>query len=82
MDLPNALARTNGSSTLTVPAQFASRDQYGAMLPNHSKNTEAVSAAIRGFAVDGTLEDLEDRWLVPAFGREPSGIPIIPIRSS
>ena len=82
MDLPNALARTNGSSTLTVPAQFASRDQYGAMLPNHSKNTEAVSTAIRGFAADGTLEDLEDRWLVPAFGREPSTIPVIPMRSS
>jgi polar amino acid transport system substrate-binding protein len=82
MDLPNALARTKGSATLTVPAQFASRDQYGAALPEHSKNVEAVSTAIRGFVADGTLEDLEDRWLVPAFGREPSAIPLIPIRSS
>ena len=82
MDLPNALARTKGSTTLTVPAQFASRDQYGAVLPKHSKNTEAVSSAIRALAADGTLQDLEARWLVPAFGRQPSAIPVIPIRSS
>jgi polar amino acid transport system substrate-binding protein len=82
MDLPNALARTNGSATLTVPAQFASRDQYGAALPNHSKNTEAVSSAIRGFTADGTLQDLANDWLLPAFGRQPSAIPVIPIRSS
>jgi polar amino acid transport system substrate-binding protein len=82
MDLPNALARTNGSDRLTVTGQFASRDQYGAALPKHSENVQAVSTAIRALAADGTLEDLENRWLLPAFGREPSAIPLIATRSS
>jgi polar amino acid transport system substrate-binding protein len=82
MDLPNALARTNGSDGLAVAGQFASRDQYGAALPKHPKNVQAVSTAIRALAADGTLEDLEDTWLLPAFGRDPSAIPLIATRSS
>lgn len=78
IDLPVALVLADRVDGLDVVARFPTSERYGVALPDGSRvNREAVDQAIRAFEADGTIADLEEEWLRPAFGRDPSGLPVI-----
>jgi hypothetical protein len=52
-----------------------------AALPRGSSNVELVDAALRAFARDGTLDDLEARWLLAEYATDPDDVPVIRARS-
>jgi polar amino acid transport system substrate-binding protein len=83
MDLPTALVLA-GSRPLEVVARFATQEQYGIALertaPTRSANRSAVDAVLRGLLADGTIADLDEEWLRPAFGARPDSIPVIRVR--
>ncbi len=67
-DLPTAFymsgAQLDGKGT--VSAQFPSDgtgDQFGFVLPKGSELTSKVDKAIKSLKADGTLEDLQTKWL-------------------
>lgn len=78
LDLPTALVLVAGTAGVDVVARFPVTERYGVALPDGSRrNVEAVDAAVRGFDADGTLAALDERWLRPAFGRDPAALPVI-----
>lgn len=77
LDLPTALATAHEHPDLTVPAQFVTQDQMAAALVKGSDNTEAVSSAIRAMDADGTLDDLEAKYLEPVFSEDPDHVRVI-----
>jgi polar amino acid transport system substrate-binding protein len=77
MDLPTALVLTNGDADLATISRFDRTQQYGIVLPKHSDNTEAVNKDLASMRTDGTLDDLNTRWLEPAFGTDPDDLPVI-----
>jgi polar amino acid transport system substrate-binding protein len=67
-DLPTAFymsgAQLDGKGT--VSAQFPSDgtgDQFGFVLPKDSELTSKVDKALKSLKADGTLEDLQTKWL-------------------
>jgi polar amino acid transport system substrate-binding protein len=77
MDLPTALVLTNGDADLATVSRFDRTEQYGVVLPKSSANTEAVNKDLASMRADGTLDDLDSRWLEPAFGVDPNDLPVI-----
>lgn len=77
-DLPLAVAYAEGSrGALAVSSKLQTAEPIAAALPDGSDNVEAVSAAIRAFRADGTLDDLAERWLAPAARRNGASIPFL-----
>jgi polar amino acid transport system substrate-binding protein len=79
LDTVSALAAADRSAgRLHVPAQFALNQQLGAVLPKGSDNRIAVDQALRRLKANGTLDDLERRWIRPITGgRDPGDVPIL-----
>lgn len=77
LDLPTAMSIANARTEYDVPAQFATEERFAVALPLDSDNTEAVSSAMRAFASDRTLEDLDERYLIPVLGGDPADIRLI-----
>jgi ABC-type amino acid transport substrate-binding protein len=50
---------------LEVHARFDDPERYGIVLPEESPdmNRRAIDKVLRGLLADGTVDDLEDRWL-------------------
>ena len=58
-------------------AQFKTGEEYGAIYQKGSTNGAAFDKIISGYASDGTLQKLQEKWLVPVFKGDPSKIPYI-----
>lgn len=74
VDLPTAFAVANELRGGTMVGQFPSGsddvEQFGIVLDKGSPLTRCVSWVIDGFREDGTLDQLEQRWLTDA-GKAP-----------
>ena len=73
-DLPTAFAVANELRDGTMVGQFPSGsddvEQFGIVLDKGSRLTRCVSWVVDGFREDGTLAQLEQRWLTDA-GKAP-----------
>ena len=80
MDLPTALNLTKDDQAVETVAKFDRTEDFGIVLPNgsvHSDNAQAVNQSLNAMRADGTLDDLEQRWLAPAFARDPNDLPVV-----
>ena len=68
-------AQSNGAQE--VVAQFKTGEEYGGIYQKGSANAAAIDKIISGYASDGTLKALADKWLVPVFKGDPSSIPYL-----
>ena len=73
LDLPVALGLAHAEpGSYQVLGQVAVDHGLAAALPNHSPNLEIVNSAIRGLQADGTIDQLQSRWL-----GNPGNVPLI-----
>jgi polar amino acid transport system substrate-binding protein len=77
LDLPTALILTKGTNDLEAISRFDRTEDYGIVLPNNSGNVEVVNKQLAAMRSDGTIQDLDDMWLEPAFARDPGDLPVI-----
>jgi polar amino acid transport system substrate-binding protein len=68
-------AESNGA--LEVVAQYKTGENYGAILESGTKNLGLVDDYITKMQSDGTLQALNDKWLVPVFKGDPTKIPYL-----
>jgi len=59
-----------------VAGQYATGEAYGAMLPKGSANTATVDKMIAQLKSAGYLDELSKQFLGPAFGGDPSSVPV------
>lgn len=71
-----AFAQESGGA-LHVAAQLEQPEQIAAALPQGSGNVQAVSSAIRALGADGTINQLEQKWLGPAASSNGQNIPLL-----
>jgi ABC-type amino acid transport substrate-binding protein len=77
-DFPLGVAlATESGGTLHAAAQLEQPEQIAAALPKGSGNVQAVSSAIRALAANGTINQLEKRWLGPAASSNGEDIPLL-----
>ena len=69
---------TNGK--LEVAGQYKTGEKYGAIYPKGSKNEAALNKGIQTLISDGTLNTLSKTYLGPAFGGDPSSVPVWAIK--
>jgi len=62
LDEPVARLAAAQNSDLTMFPEMAEADSYGLGLQKDSKLTDKVSAVIKRFAEDGTLDELQEKW--------------------
>jgi len=68
-------AKQSGGQVAVV-GQFQTDEAYGAMLPKNSPNTKTVNEIIAALKKDGTLDELSKTYLGPAFGGDPTEVPV------
>jgi polar amino acid transport system substrate-binding protein len=61
---------------LEVVGQYKTGEKYGAIYPKGSANEDALNKGIQTMLGDGTLDTLSKDYLGPAFGGDPSSVPI------
>jgi polar amino acid transport system substrate-binding protein len=61
---------------LEVVGQYKTGEKYGAIFPKGSPNEAALNNGISTMIKDGTLTTLSKTYLGPAFGGDPSSVPI------
>jgi polar amino acid transport system substrate-binding protein len=76
-----AEAKSTGGQ-LEVPGQYQTGEKYGAIYPKGSANEDALNQGIKTMIDDGTLDNLSKTYLGPAFGGDPSAVPVWQIPSS
>jgi polar amino acid transport system substrate-binding protein len=77
LDTAIVLAEAKASNgTLKVVGQYKTGEQYGAIYPKDSPNEDAMNQAIATMLGDGTLDQLTKDYLGPAFGGDPSAVPV------
>jgi polar amino acid transport system substrate-binding protein len=76
-----AEAKSTGGQ-LEVPGQYQTGEKYGAIYPKGSANEAALNQGIQTMIDDGTLDNLSKTYLGPAFGGDPSSVPVWQIPSS
>ena len=75
-DVAIVLGEANQSNgVLAVPGQYKTGEQYGALYPKNSANSEVIDQIIAQMKSDGTLDHLASTYLTKAFGGDPSQIP-------
>ena len=77
LDLPTALILTKDTNDLEAISRFDRTEDYGIVLPNESGNVEVVDKQLASMRSDGTIQDLDDKWLEPAFAKSPGDLPVI-----
>jgi polar amino acid transport system substrate-binding protein len=77
VDLSEALILTKGREDVTTGARFIIDGGMGVAMPQGSANVEVVDAALRALEGDGTIDDLADEFLAPAFAADPASIPVV-----
>jgi polar amino acid transport system substrate-binding protein len=70
-----AEAKATGGQ-LAVPGQYQTGEKYGAIYPKGSANEKALDTGIKTMIDDGTLDNLSKTYLGPAFGGDPSSVPV------
>jgi polar amino acid transport system substrate-binding protein len=65
---------------LKVVGQYDTGEKYGAIYPKGSANEDALNQGIATMLSDGTLDGLSKQWLGPAFGGDPSSVPVWTIK--
>ena len=70
-----AEAKATGGQ-LAVPGQYKTGEKYGAIYPKGSANKTAFDKGITTMLDDGTLDNLSKTYLGPAFGGDPSSVPV------
>jgi len=74
-----AEAKSTGGQ-LEVVGQYKTGEKYGAIYPKGSPNEDALNKGIQTLISDGTLNTLSKTYLGPAFGGDPSSVPIWTIK--
>jgi polar amino acid transport system substrate-binding protein len=70
----------NTGGKLEVVGQYSTGEKYGAIYPKGSANEDALNQGIATMLSDGTLDELSKQWLGPAFGGDPSSVPVWTIK--
>lgn len=73
-ELPE-VSQSNG--LLKVVGQFKSGESYGAVYPKDSVNASTVNTIIEAMIQDGTLQQLSSKYLVAAWGGDPTKVPYL-----
>jgi polar amino acid transport system substrate-binding protein len=74
-----AEAKATGGK-LEVVGQYKTGEKYGAIYPKGSPNEAALNKGIATMLSDGTLDQLSKTYLGPAFGGDPSSVPVWTIK--
>ena len=74
-----AEAKATGGK-LEVVGQYETGEKYGAIYPKGSSNEDALNKGIQTMIDDGTLDTLSKDYLGPAFGGDPSSVPVWTIK--
>jgi polar amino acid transport system substrate-binding protein len=74
-----AEAKATGGK-LEVAGQYKTGEKYGAIYPKGSANEVALNKGIQKMLDDGTTDQLSKTYLGPAFGGDPSSVPIWTIK--
>ncbi len=74
-----AEAKATGGK-LEVAGQYKTGEKYGAIYPKGSANEKALDQGIQTMLKDGTLNTLSKTYLGPAFGGDPSSVPVWTIK--
>jgi polar amino acid transport system substrate-binding protein len=74
-----AEAKSTGGK-LAVVGQYKTGEKYGAIYPKGSANEKALDSGIQTMIKDGTLNQLSKDYLGPAFGGDPSSVPVWTIK--
>lgn len=70
----------NSGGALEVIGQYESGEQYAAIYPQTSANSDAIDGAIEAMRGDGTLDKLSGTWLGPELGGDPAAVPVWTLR--
>jgi polar amino acid transport system substrate-binding protein len=65
---------------LEVVGQYSTGEKYGAIYPKGSANEDALDQGIQTLIDDKTLDNLSSTYLGPAFGGDPSAVPVWTIK--
>jgi polar amino acid transport system substrate-binding protein len=65
---------------LEVVGQYETGEKYGAIYPQGSANEAEFDKGIETMLNDGTLDQLSKDYLGPAFGGDPTQVPIWTIK--
>jgi polar amino acid transport system substrate-binding protein len=74
-----AEAKATGGK-LEVPGQYKTGEKYGAIYPKGSANKDELDKGISTMLADGTTDQLSKDYLGPAFGGDPTSVPIWTIK--
>jgi polar amino acid transport system substrate-binding protein len=74
-----AEAKSTGGK-LKVVGQYKTGEKYGAIYPKGSANKAALDKGISTMLSDGTTDKLSKDYLGPAFGGDPSSVPVWTIK--
>jgi polar amino acid transport system substrate-binding protein len=74
-----AEAKSTGGK-LQVVGQYDTGEKYGAIFPKGSPNESTLNQGIKTMISDGTLNTLSKTYLGPAFGGDPSSVPVWTIK--
>jgi polar amino acid transport system substrate-binding protein len=74
-----AEAKSTGGK-LEVAGQYKTGEKYGAIYPKNSPNETALNKGIKQLISDGTTNQLSKDYLGPAFGGNPSSVPVWTIK--
>lgn len=74
-----AEAKSTGGK-LEVVGQYKTGEKYGAIYPKNSPNEKALDQGISTMLKNGTTDKLSKDYLGPAFGGDPSSVPIWSIK--
>jgi polar amino acid transport system substrate-binding protein len=74
-----AEAKATGGK-LEVVGQYKTGEKYGAIYPKGSANEDALNEGITTMLNDGTTDKLSEDYLGPAFGGDPSSVPVWTIK--
>jgi polar amino acid transport system substrate-binding protein len=78
LDTVEVLAEAKqANGALQVVGQYRTGGIYGALLPEGSANLRIVNTLIRQMESDGTLQQLDKKYLVPEFGQDPAAVPYL-----
>ncbi len=80
LDTAIVLAEAKATGKLSVVGQYSTGEKYGAIYPKGSANEDALNKGIQTMLSDGTLDGLSKSYLGPAFGGDPSAVPVWTIK--
>lgn len=76
LDTAIVLAEAKATGKLTVVGQYKTGEHYGAIYPKGSPNEKALDQGIKTLIANGTTKQLSKTYLGPAFGGDPSSVPV------